>query len=310
MRVIRGIHNLHAAQRGCVLTIGNYDGLHLGHQAVLSHLRERSKVLRMPSMLMTFEPTPMEYFCPDQAPARLSSLRETVEDVSKLKIERLLFVRFNRAFANQSPATFIEQLLVAKLGIAEVLIGEDFRFGRDRAGDVHMLREQGEKHDFTVAPLPTVEQDGARVSSTRVRAALAAGELDTATQLLGRPYRVNGRVIRGQQLGRTLGVPTANIKLKRKPALSYGVYAVQAELADGRCIPAAASLGVRPTVNGKHCLLEVHLLDFNENLYGQRINVYFHHYLRPELRFADTDALREQMLADIEQAQTLLAAQT
>jgi len=308
--LIRGTHNLKPAHRGCVLTIGNYDGIHLGHQAVLTSVRERASELGVASMVMTFEPTPMEYFAPEEAPARLSSLRETVQDICAQHIARLLCINFDQRFADLSPQVFIEHLLVEKLYIREILVGEDFRFGSQRAGDVQLLREQGERYGFSVAPMPTVEQGGARVSSTRIRDALAIGDLASVEALLGRPYRVSGRVIKGAQLGRTLNVPTANIKLRRKPAPCYGVYAVEAELEDGRRLPAAASLGIRPTVDndsGKQCLLEVHILDFNEDLYGQRLNVHFRHYLRPEARFDDTQALRTQMLADIEQARSLLA---
>ncbi len=306
MILIRGIHNLKPEHRGCVLTIGNYDGIHLGHQAVLARLRERAEALGVASMVMTFEPTPMEYFALEQAPARLSSLRETVEDIAAQNIDRLLCVQFNQRFASLSPRKFVDDLLVQRLKVSEILVGEDFRFGKERAGDVRMLREQGRRNGFNVAPMPTVEVAGERVSSTRVRDALAQGDLKTAQSLLGRPYHVSGRVIRGAQLGRTLNVPTANIKLRRKSATRYGVYAVEAELADGRRFPAAANLGVRPTVNGKQCLLEVHLLDFREDLYGQHLNVYFYHYLRPEARFENIDALREQMLLDIEQTRSLL----
>lgn len=307
MTLIRGIHNLQPEHRGCVLTIGNYDGIHLGHQAVLQHVSKRADELNVASMVMTFEPTPMEYFASDKAPARLSSLRETLQDVAAQHIDRLLCIRFSQHFANLSPQAFIDDLLVKRLNVSEVLVGEDFRFGKQRAGDVQLLREHSQRHGFTVAPMPTVECGGSRVSSTRIRDALAQGDLAAAKRLLGRPYRVSGRVIPGAQLGRTLDVPTANLKLQRKPAPCYGVYAVEAELADGRRLPAAASLGVRPTVDGRQCLLEVHILDFNEDIYGQRLNVYFRHYLRPEARFEDTQALRTQMLVDIEQTRALMA---
>lgn len=308
IEVIRGLHNLQAAHHGCVLTIGNYDGIHLGHQAVLSRLAERGQSLNLPSMVMTFEPTPMEFFRPELAPTRLSSFRETVQDIAAQNIDRLLCVRFDQNFANLSPQAFTRSLLVEKLGVAEILVGDDFRYGSQRTGDVALLREQGQAHGFTVASLPAVVVNGARASSTRVRGALAEGDLKQAAALLGRPYRISGRVTRGAQLGRTLNVPTANIKLRRKPAPCYGVYAVEVELADGRRLSGAANLGVRPTVNGTQCLLEVHILDFDADLYGQRINVYFRHYLRPETRFADTQALRTQMLADIAQVRRLLTS--
>lgn len=306
MQVIRGLHNLRPEHHGCALSIGNFDGVHLGHQKVLARLRERARSLRLPSMVMTFEPTPMECFNPQQAPARLATLRETIQDIAKLKVDRLLCVRFDQRFADLSAQAFAADLLAQRLGIAELMVGEDFRFGAQRAGDLSLLRAQGERCGFSVAPMPTVMVDGARVSSTRVRQALAEGDPLLAERLLGRAYRISGRVAYGAQLGRTLNVPTANIALRRKPAPRYGVYAVYVELPDGRRVAGAANLGVRPTVDGKQCLLEVHLLDFNEHLYGQRLNVYFRAYIRPEVRFADTQALRTQMLADIEQVRALL----
>lgn len=306
MQVIRGLHNLQPEHRGCVLSIGNFDGVHLGHQKVLAQLRARAGALSLPSMVMTFEPTPMEFFDPQQAPARLSILRETIQDIGRLKVDRLLCVRFGQCFADLSPRSFVADLLAQRLRVTEVMVGEDFRFGAQRAGDLEMLRCQGEKCGFAVAPMPTVMVDGARVSSTRVREALAQGDPALAEQLLGHAYRISGRVAYGAQLGRTLNVPTANIALRRKPAPRYGVYAVQVELPDGRIVDGAANLGVRPTVDGKRCLLEVHLLDFNEDLYGQRLNVHFRAYIRPEVRFDDTQALRTQMLIDIEQVRALL----
>lgn len=306
MRVIRGLYNLRPEHRGCVLSIGNFDGMHLGHQKILDELRERAARRNLASMVMTFEPKPLEFFDPQHAPARLASLRETIQDMAALELGRLLCVRFDQRFADLSPQAFVEELLVKQLGVAEVMVGEDFRYGCQRAGNLSSLRKQGEAHGFSVVPMPTVMYDGERVSSTRVRAALGQGKPALAENLLGRAYKISGRVAHGAQLGRTLNVPTANIALHRKPAPQYGVYAVNAQLADGRCLPGAANLGVRPTVDGKQCLLEVHLLDFNEDIYGQRLNVYFREFLRPELRFEDTQALRTQMLADIEQARVLL----
>lgn len=306
MEFIRGLSNLRAAHSGNVLTIGNYDGLHLGHQAVMARLRELAAETALPAMVMTFDPSPAEYFAREDPPARLSSLREKIIDVGAQGMDRYLCVRFDRRFSQLSAAAFVDKLLVARLGARVVLVGEDFRFGRDRGGDVEMLARAGRRLGFAVAPLPTVEVAGARVSSTRVRAALAAGEVDRATDLLGRPYRMCGRVVAGARLGRTLGVATANLRITRRPAPRYGVYAARVRLADGRVLPAAASLGVRPTVAGTQVLLEAHLLDFAEDIYGQHLEVRFQAFLRDEQRFEHTEALRQAMVVDIERTRAVL----
>lgn len=307
MQVVRGLHNLQAAHRGCVLTIGNFDGLHLGHQAVIETLCERAKQLNLPSVLMTFEPTPREFFCPDEAPPRLSRLRETLEDAAQLGLDRLLIVRFDKSFSTLSPQAFVRELLVERLGVRLVIVGEDFRFGAEREGSLELLRQAGRAHGFEVAPMPTVTIDGQRVSSTRVRAALAAGQVQTARQLLGRAYRVSGRVVAGQRLGRTLGMPTANLRMLRKPAPRFGVYAVDVVLEDDSRWPAAASLGTRPTVSGEGCLLESYLLDFDADLYGRQIDVLFHTFLRDEERFDDLDTLRRQMQQDVQDVRAYFA---
>lgn len=309
MEVIRGLHNLRDCHRGCALTIGNYDGIHLGHQAVMTDLKARAETLSLPTMLMTFEPTPLEFFQPANAPARLASLREKIEDVATAGLDRLLCVRFNRSFAALSPEAFIEKLLVRRLGARLVMVGQDFRFGARRAGDPALLRTFADQYDFEVAPMPAVMRDGERVSSTRVREALANGAPRRAAALLGREYRIAGRVTIGDRLGRTLGVPTINLPIHRKPAPAYGVYAVRVRLPGGCFVDGAANLGTRPTVDGTACLLEVHLLEFSGDLYGRRVDVYFHDYLRREVRFESTDALRTQMQADIEQARATLSAQ-
>lgn len=306
MELVRGIHNLRRRHRGCVLTIGNYDGFHLGHQAVLTRLREIGAMRGLPSALLTFEPMPREFFDPGAAPPRLASFREKAEDAANLGLQRLICARFDRRFAALSPETFVRKLIVDGLGVHYVLVGEDFRFGRGRAGDLETLVELGREHGFETCPLSAVVENGRRVSSTRVRAVLAAGEPGRAARLLGRPYRISGRVRAGARLGRTLGIPTANLRITRKPAPRFGVYAVEAVLDDGRVFPAAANLGVRPTVSGRECLLEVHLLDYGEDLYGRRLDVRFRHFIRSETRFDDTDALRNQMLADIERVRSLL----
>lgn len=308
MILVRGLHNLRPRHRGCVLTVGNYDGFHLGHQAVLARLREVGGELGLPAALLTFEPMPREFFDPKGAPPRLASLREKVEDAAVFGLERLICARFDRRFAAMPPEAFVRDLLVGGLGARYLLVGEDFRFGRDRAGDVAMLTGLGRELGFETASLPAVFEGDERVSSTRVRTALAEGEPEVAARLLGRPYRISGRVCRGERLGRTLGIPTANLRLTRKPAPRFGVYAVETVLEDGRVLPGAANLGVRPTVNGRDCLLEVHLLDYAGDLYGNHLAVRFRHFLRPEARFDDVETMRVQMVDDIERTRSLLAA--
>jgi len=306
IELIRGLNNLKPDHRDCVLTIGNYDGLHKGHQAMLARLRERAREAGVPSTVMSFEPMPREFFDPDGSPARLSSLREKIEDLAAFDVDRLLCLRFDRSLAAVDPSAFVQDLVIQRLRPRYILVGADFRFGRNRAGDVNLLADYGRRHGFEVATLPDVCDNGERVSSTRVRDALAAGDTKRAERLLGRPYRMSGRVARGEQLGRQLGVPTANIRLGRRPAPCFGVYAVDAILPGGERVPGAANLGIRPTVGGRACLLEVHLIGYRGNLYGERIDVRFRSFLRPEARFETTDALRSQMLADIERASEIL----
>lgn len=283
----------------CALTIGNFDGLHLGHQAVIERLRERADALRVPTALMSFEPMPREFFDPAGAPARLSSAREKMRTARALGIDLFVWARFDAAFARLSPQAFLEQLIARRLNACHVLVGEDFRFGQARAGDIDTLRTFASPRDIEIAPLPDVQVDGARVSSTRVRRALAAGDTVLAARLLGAPYWVTGRVATGQRLGRALGFPTANVRLKRKPAPRYGVYAVWVDLPDGTRHAGAASFGIRPTVNGREPLLEVYILDYSGDLYGQRIDVSFMDFIRDEERYESLDALTAQMHRDV-----------
>lgn len=299
MRIVRCVRRMPALERGCAVTIGNFDGLHLGHQAIVRQLREHARRLDLPSVMMSFEPMPREFFAPDSAPARLSSPREKMRMAQALGIDIFAWARFDAAFASLSPHAFLEDLIAARLNAHYVLVGEDFRFGQKRAGDIETLRAFAHDRDIEIAPLPDVQVDGARVSSTRVRDALAAGEVGQATRLLGHAYWVSGRVVAGKRLGRTLGFPTANIRLARKPAPRYGVYAVWVYMADGVRRAGAASFGVRPTVNGREPLLEVFVLDFEGDLYGQRIDVCFEAFIRAEERYDSLDALTAQMHRDV-----------
>lgn len=299
MELICGQHNLQPHHRGCVATIGNFDGVHLGHQAILNQLAEPAARLRLPRLVITFEPQPQEFFAgPTAPPARLMRLREKLMALDGLGVERVLCLRFNRRLAALSPTAFIEELLVNRLDVRYLAVGDDFRFGRRRAGDFALLAAAGQQHHFVVAQTQSYLLDGVRVSSTRIRQALGRGDLVLAAQLLGRPYDMCGRVAYGDQRGRTLGFPTANIHLHRRVTPVSGVYAVLMSGAGLRPWPGIANVGHRPTVAGKQVRLEVHLLDFAGDLYGQHVKVDFLHYLRPERRFDSLEALRRQIRQD------------
>lgn len=299
MRLVRNIWTAAQPPGGCAVTIGNFDGLHRGHQAMIERLNARAAELAVPSALLTFEPMPRELFAPEKSPARLSSLREKLEDARAFGVALFLPIAFDRAFAALDAGEFMQRLLVDQLGARQVLVGEDFRFGRDQEGDVKRLRAFGASQGFEVAAMPAVRVAGERVSSSRVRAALAAGDTALARRLLGRAYRISGRVAAGDRLGRTLGFPTVNLRMRRRVAPRYGVYAVRVRLPGGHAWHGAASLGVRPTVAGRDCLLEVYLLDYDGDLYGRRIDVSFEAFIRPEAHFDSLDALTRQMHADV-----------
>lgn len=282
-----------------VVAVGNFDGLHLGHQQVIaqavSEAERRSQVARV----LTFEPSPQEFFRGDSAPARLTSLRQKFQLLRHAGLDAVCALRFDASVAAMTPETFVEVVLLDALRARAVVVGEDFRFGAERAGDLALLRRLGEQRDFAVLPAQRFDLDGARVSSTRVREALAAGEMEAAAALLGRSYALCGRVIPGRRLGRELGYPTANIPLGRVLAPVSGIFAVWVHGATPARAAGVASLGTRPTVDGGgEPLLEVHLLDFEGDLYGRRVEVEFVARARDEVRFPSLDALREQMRAD------------
>lgn len=308
VELVRGRHNLRPRHRGCAVTIGNFDGVHLGHQAVIAQLGRRAAALGVPACVVTFEPHPRELLDPAHAPARLSRLRDKAAAIARLGSDRLVVLRFDRALAAQEPEAFIDDLLVAGLGARHVLVGDDFRFGHRRRGDFALLARAGDERGFGVEAAATHALDGERVSSTRVRHALAAGELDEAARLLGGPYTIRGRVIRGEALGRRLGYPTANIAVDRHALPLTGVFAVVACDGRGRRLPGVASLGWRPTVGGTRPLLEVHALDFDGDLYGAHLAVELLVHLRAEERFESLDALVERMHEDTRAARACLAA--
>ncbi|QGW75948.1 bifunctional riboflavin kinase/FAD synthetase [Pseudomonas alkylphenolica] len=309
MQLVRGLHNLRPQHRGCVATIGNFDGVHRGHQAILARLRERAVELGVPSCVVIFEPQPREYFAPDTAPARLARLRDKVALLAAEGVDRVLCLAFNQRLSKLSAAEFVDTILVDGLGVKHLEVGDDFRFGCDRVGDFEFLQQAGLSQGFTVEAAQTVELDGLRVSSTQVRQALANADFALAERLLGRPYRISGRVLHGQKLARQLGTPTANIQLKRRRVPLSGVYLVSVEV-DGKPWPGVANIGVRPTVSGDGSAhLEVHLLDYAGDLYGRRLTVEFHHKLREEQRFASLEALKSAIDADIAAARAHWHAQ-
>lgn len=306
MELIRGLHNLRERHLGCVATIGNFDGVHLGHQAVLNQLHTKAEALGLPSVVIIFEPQPREFFSPDgSAPARLTRFGEKVRFLEFAGVERVLCLTFNTRLRSMSADEFVQQLLIERLNIRHLVVGDDFRFGCDRRGDFELLERAGESFGFTVEETATCELDGERVSSTRVRSALQAHDFDLAARLLGRRYRVAGRVMHGQKLGRQLGTPTANVRMHRFPCPLRGVYVVDG-LVNGKRHPGVCNVGMRPTVHGRQPVLEVHLLDFSGDLYGELMQVEFRHFLRDERRFDGLDALKTQIQTDIEVARSWL----
>lgn len=288
------------------LTIGNFDGVHLGHQAMLSRLSEAAEDLDLPATVLTFEPHPREFFARGKAPPRLSTLRDKLERFAALGVARVCIARFNAALAGLEAEDFIDDVLVRRLGTRWVVVGEDFRFGRARHGDLARLRASA--RSFSVEAMPTVSIDGERASSSAIREALAKGDLEHAGRLLGRPYAVTGRVAHGDKRGRSLGFPTANLALRHQPALS-GIFAVRLHGVGDTPRAGVASLGVRPTIKADAPpLLEVFVFDFDQAIYGQRVSVEFLHKLRDEERYDDLDALKRQIQSDVAQARDYFAA--
>lgn len=307
MELIRGLHNLRDRHHGCVATIGNYDGIHLGHQAVLGQLADEAARLDLPAVVITFEPQPMEYFVPDKVPARLTRFREKIEALRRLAVDRVLCLAFNRQLAEMPAEAFMQRILIDGLGVRYLVVGDDFRFGKDRAGDFQTLLAAGRRHGFQVVNMHTFSIGGERVSSTRIRTAMANGDLQLAEQLLGRDYRMSGRVVHGEKLGRQLGFPTANIFLHRKASPLEGIFVVEVYGLEGEPLPAVASLGSRPTVDGKQVLLEVYLLDFQRDIYGEHLQVSFLHKLRDQHKFASLEALKAKIAEDVQQTREYFA---
>ena len=305
MRVIRDNPGRQLLQSS-VVTIGNFDGFHLGHQALI-RLCESLAEGRHSIAVVTFEPLPLAWFRPEDAPPRLMSVRQKLDFLAGKAIDLVWLMRFNQALAGMEAESFVQSVLVDTLAAKHVVVGEDFRYGKGRKGDIESLRQSGERLGFGVQVVPMIDIDGCRASSSNIRGSLAAGDLKQASVLLGRSYSMSGRVIRGRQLGRQLGYPTANIRLAASPSPLMGVFAIRARWGDSGWHDGVANLGTRPAVGGEGFLIEVHLFDFTGNLYGQKLEVEFTKKLRNETHFEDIDDLVVQMREDERQARFCLA---
>ncbi len=311
MQLIRGLHNLPIYQdrfkAGCVLTIGNFDGVHLGHQKVLDAVHDESQTLGLPSVVMIFEPLPIEFFAPDKAPVRLMNLREKLQAFQATDIDYVVCVRFNQRFASLSCHEFVDEVLLKGLNTKHLVVGDDFRFGKNRQGDFAFLKQTGEQRGFSVDDMPTFGLSAERVSSTRVRAALAEQgmqnpNLAEAKRLMGKAFRFDGRVIHGQKLGRTIGFRTLNLNPKRIQMPVQGVFAVSVDGIADQPWPGVANLGLRPTVDGIRPSIEVHLFNWDKDVYGKHVGVTLEKFIRPEMKFDGLDALKNQIAADAQQA--------
>jgi riboflavin kinase / FMN adenylyltransferase len=307
MELVRGLHNISRRHQGCVLTVGNYDGVHLGHQQMIGALRARAAQFRCAATVLVFEPSSKEFIDPEGAPPRLTRWREKFLALAALGVDRLVTLRFDERMRAMTPRSFVDELIVEKLGTRHLVVGDDFRYGSNAGGTIETLRAAGHAHGFGVEQIAPFVFDGVRVSSTAVRERLELADYPGAARLLGHPYRMLGRVVPGRRLGRTLGFPTANLRLMRRKSPVWGISAVWTYGIDSRPLPGVASLGTRPTVNGTEPLLEVHVFDFCGDLYGRTIEVEFVAKLRDEVKFDSLDAMTEQMQVDARQARDLLS---
>lgn len=308
MELIRGLESLKPRYRGSVASIGNFDGVHLGHLAVLKELGAKSRELQLPATLVVFEPMPQEYFAPERAPARLTRFAEKWPLLKAAGVERVLCLRFGRKLAEMAPEAFIELVLVQGLGVKHLTVGDDFRFGRDRRGDFALLKQAGAANDFEVRDTASLSLEGERVSSSRIRALLIEGDVQSAARLLGRPYTLSGRVIYGEQLGRKLGFPTANMALRRRQPPVSGIFAARVHGLGGKPRDGVTYVGMRPALGGTKPVLETYLPGFSGEIYGRRLQVELLQHLREDRHFDSLDALTEQMNEDVQAATAWLAA--
>ena len=306
-RLSRDVDGGSLCPRGSVVCIGAFDGLHLGHRALVGHAVERARGFGLPAVALSFEPLPREFFAQGNPPPRLTLPRDRIGGLLALGVDLLGLLRFNAELAAMPAQDFVRRVLAGRLGAREVWIGPEFRFGHRRGGDLALLQAMGEELGFAAGEIEPVHVHGERVSSTRIREALRGGQFDRAAELLGRPYSIGGRVVRGRQLGRTLGYPTANLRFPKTPALS-GIYATRVHGAGAQPWPSVSSFGTRPTVDGVEPLLEAHLFDFDGDLYGRHLEVEFVARLRDEEKFPDLPALTAQMHRDAAQARRILDA--
>lgn len=302
MELIRSIHNLRPKHAGCVATIGKFDGVHLGHKQILMQLKAKSKALGLPSLVILFEPHPSEFFNAQKAPARLNSLATKLTYLAQEGIDRVLCLAFNDALSAMSADDFIDDVLAVKLAVKHFVVGDDFRFGKGRQGSFSLLQERGAQLGFSVESTLTYQLDGVRVSSTKLRQALAAHDFDLAYALADRAFAITGRVMHGQKLARTFGVPTANVKTTKYNQPLKGVYAVLVKTASSQVFQGVANIGKRPTVDGLKSVLEVNIFGFEGDLYGQKITVEFRAFLREEQKFADLAQLKTAILNDVDTA--------
>jgi riboflavin kinase/FMN adenylyltransferase len=306
MEIVRGLHNLTQRSAGCVLTVGNFDGVHLGHQRMIGVLKQRAAERHCAATVLVFEPSSKEFMDPAGAPARLTRWREKALALAAAGVDRLVTLQFDERIRAMSPQEFVDELIVKRLGTCHMVVGDDFRYGSNAAGTIETLRAAGSAVGFGVEQIAPFVCDAVRVSSTAVRERLGRGDFAGAARLLGRPYRMIGRVVHGMGLGRTFGFPTANLRLlRRKPPL-WGVSAVRVYGIGERPLAGVASLGTRPTVNGIEPLLEVHVFDFTGDLYGRPIEVEFIARLRDEVKFESVHAMIAQMQLDAARARTEL----
>lgn len=304
MRLIRGLKQLESGLQKCVATIGNFDGVHLGHQSVIQQLQEQAKALSLPTCVIVFEPQPIEYFAPDKAPSRLTRLREKLSRFRDLQIDYVLCLNFDASMAEMSAEDFIENVLVNGVNASLLIIGDDFRFGSNRTGDYELLVRLAREYAYEVKPTQSYLLNDERVSSTRIRQALAEGEIETAGELLGYPYHIEGRVAHGDKRGRELGFPTANIELHRQLSPLAGIFVAWVEGLDVEALPGVVYIGKRPVFDGEEVVLEIHLLNFNRDIYGEYLRVVFLHKLRDDAEFGSKEKLIEQIAKDKQAAKT------
>lgn len=308
--LFRDVAGPRLAPRGSAVCIGAFDGVHRGHQAVLAQVRARAQAQGLMAVAVSFAPIPRVFFAREASVPQLTSTREKIAQLFEAGMQRVLLLRFDAKLAAMSAQDFVEQVLVRRLGAQHVLVGQGFRFGHGRVGDLHLLRRMGESHGFEAGEVAPFALDGERVSSTRIRASLGAGDFDAAARLLGRRFAIGGHVVRGAQLGRKLGYPTANLRLGSRESPVGGVFAVRVAGVRAQAMPGVASLGTRPTIDGRDVLLEAHLFDFDGDLYGRRIEVEFVQKLRDEERFDNLDAMVKQIDLDAQAARNILGRST